>query len=215
MNSEHGVQKDITLPRNQKPYKKNSMKEVRKIAAEYAVAQTNEVMSLAIAKAYADGYRDGYRDKEEEIPVDMHANITEFVDLGLPSGTLWAADYERINGNEAIEYLPYEKVSQMNIPTREQWEELLDICRWNYKYVSSKTMYFICIGPNGNTITFPCYGSILNGESTTDHTYAMFWIHDEGEELEKNAVHMHYHSRQQKEVVKTYKGYKLPVRLVR
>ena len=76
-------------------------------------------------------------------------------------------------------------------------------------------MYFICIGPNGNTITFPCYGSIQNGESTTDHTYAMFWIHDEEEELEKNAVHMHYYSRQYKEVVKTYKGYKLPVRLVR
>ena len=191
------------------------MKEVRQIAAEYAVAQTNEVMSLAIAKAYEDGYRDGYRERDEEIPVDLRDNKTEYVDLGLPSGTLWAADYERINGNEAIEYLPYEKAYLLNIPTKEQWEELLGVCRWNYKCISSKTMYFICIGPNGNTITFPCYGSIQNGESTTYPTYAMFWIHDEEEELEKNAVHMHYYSRQYKEVVKTYKGYKLPVRLVR
>ena len=51
------------------------MKEVRQIAAEYAVAQTNEVMSLAIAKAYADGYRDGYRDRDEELPVDTCTNI--------------------------------------------------------------------------------------------------------------------------------------------
>ena len=57
------------------------MKEVGQIAAEYAVAQTNEVMSLAIAKAYADGYRDGYRDREEEIPVNLRNNETEYVDL--------------------------------------------------------------------------------------------------------------------------------------
>ena len=51
-------------------------------------------MDKAIAQAYADGYRNGYKDREEEIPVDLRDNKTEYVDLGLPSGTLWSTDYE-------------------------------------------------------------------------------------------------------------------------
>ena len=189
------------------------MKEVLKIAAEYAVVQTNEVMSLAIAKAYSDGYRDGYKDREEEIPVDMRDNKTEFVDLGLPSGTLWAVDYERENG--AIKYLPYDRVSTLSIPTEEQWKELFDTCRWNYRNQSGANKYFICIGPNGNCIRFSCYGSIQNGEFATDRDYALFWITDKGNEIQKSCVSMNYFQSMNILQRKLYKGYRLPIRLVR
>lgn len=186
--------------------------EIQDRANKYASGKTNEIMIQAIAQAYMDGYQNGYKDCEKEIPAEFQKYMTEFVDLGLPSGTLWAADYERINGNESIVYLPYDKASSLNIPTKEQWEELFDICRWDFKYVSEKTTYFICNGPNGNCIKFSCYGSIQNEKNLTNYTNALFWIRDESENLEKNAVCM-YNQRQY--VVKMYKGYRLPVRLVR
>ena len=71
------------------------MKELENFAANYSAGKANEAIDKAIAQAYADGYRDGYKDREEEIPVDLRDNKTEYVDLGLPSGTLWATDFEK------------------------------------------------------------------------------------------------------------------------
>ena len=71
---------------------------------KYAAGKANAAIDKAIAQAYADGYRDGYKAREEEIPVDLRDNKTEFVDLGLPSGTLWAKDYERADGK--LHFLP-------------------------------------------------------------------------------------------------------------
>lgn len=125
------------------------MKELSKIAVDYAAEKTNEVMTTAIAQAYADGYRDGYKDREEEIPVDIRDNKTEYVDLGLPSGTLWARGYEQKDGN--VLYLSYDEASKYQLPTEEQWKELLEICRWEPHYGSHSCD---CIGPNGAFITF-------------------------------------------------------------
>ena len=66
------------------------MKELDNISANYAAGKANEAIDKAIAQAYADGYRDGYKDREEEIPVDFSDKKTGYIDLGLPSGTLWA-----------------------------------------------------------------------------------------------------------------------------
>ena len=69
------------------------MKELKELSANYATEKTNEMMSQIVAQAFADGYRMGYKDREDEIQVDLCDSKTEFVDLGLPSGTLWSADY--------------------------------------------------------------------------------------------------------------------------
>ncbi|MDD6016999.1 MAG: hypothetical protein PUC18_12130, partial [Prevotellaceae bacterium] len=85
--------------------------EIQERANKYASEKTNEVMIQAIAQAYRDGYQDGYKDCEREIPLEVQKDKTEFVDLGLPSGTLWAADYEKKDGKWM--YLPYEKASTL------------------------------------------------------------------------------------------------------
>ena len=64
-------------------------------ADKYADGKANEAITKAIAQAYMDGYRDGYKDREAEIPVDFRNNKTTYVDLGLPSRTLWSTDYEK------------------------------------------------------------------------------------------------------------------------
>ena len=96
-------------------------------AEKYATGKVNEAITNAIAQAYVEGYKAGYNDREMEIPVDLRDNKTEYVDLGLPSGTLWATKYESIDNNDII--YTYAEVENLNIPTKEQVEELFKCCK--------------------------------------------------------------------------------------
>lgn len=61
--------------------------------------------------------------------VDIIKDLTiEFVDLALPSGTKWAKDYLRDKDGNVL-YLPYEEAAKMSIPTKEQFNELVSVCR--------------------------------------------------------------------------------------
>ena len=187
------------------------MKELTEVAAKYAAEKTNEVMINAIAKAYADGYRDGYKDREEEIPVDLRSNETEYVDLGLPSGTLWAKDYETIDRMPLL--LTHGEASNYDIPSEEQWKELVSWCKW-YCTNCNGIYSFACLGPNGNEITFPvksCYNYELG-----------FWLIDENGKPEKNAAYISARQDNHLKYCVNYKGiqkrfpaYKLPILLVR
>ena len=75
-----------------------------------------------------------------------------YVDLGLPSGTLWK------NTNEGGKYAYYtydEAVSRFGnkLPTRQQLEELRSKCRWIWTGRGYKVK-----GPNGNSIYLPAAG---------------------------------------------------------
>ena len=190
-------------------------------AASYAECMANEFIKKAIAQAYSDGYQDGYNDREAEIPVDLRDNKTEYVDLGLPSGTLWAADYEKVDGE--ILYLPHCKAQEYSIPTEEQWEELINCCRWEYDSNGSTWQnldWAKCIGPNGNILNFNITGIIrANGISKSD--IIQFWIKDESDNLEKKTGSIlksscSYKSHWGKTLQSTeFSGYHLPIRLVK
>ena len=100
------------------------MEKLREKANIFAEENVIIVLKEAFAKVYAEGYRSGYKDREEDISADLCDDDTKFVDLGLPSGTLWANDYEKEDDN--ILYVPYCKAESKCIPTVEQWEELKD-----------------------------------------------------------------------------------------
>ena len=83
-----------------------------------------------------------------------------YLDLGLPSGTLWK------NANEGGNYARYtynEAVSRFGnkLPTKQQLEELKSKCTWTWTGSGYKV-----IGPNGNSIYLPaagyrnCYGDV-------------------------------------------------------
>lgn len=191
-------------------------------ADKYASGKSNAIIDKAIAQAYADGYRDGYKDREEEIPVGLRDNKMEFEDLGLPSGTLWSADYER-NGDDYF-YAPYDKAVLFGIPTKEQWTELFTTCKLEYVKNSAHDLYRIdCTGPNGRVISF-CTSGLINAKQLNKQNEAYFWIKEEIEGNYKYAVHMSRQSNviQNKKyfidntvVEKTFSGYKLPIRLAR
>ena len=195
------------------------MEELREKANSYVEENINNVLKEAFAKVYADGYRDGYKDHEDEISIDLQDGEIEFVDLGLPSGTMWSSDYKM--GDDNLDYFPYEKAELLNIPTQEQWEELKDNCEWEFDIDNAYDLCEArCVGPNGNTLRFVRTGK-KNIESQSEHWEVFFWIKDNKEGNNKNAVHMYNWGKQYKQkngttyIDNLFCGYKLPVRLVK
>ena len=195
------------------------MEKLKALANNYVEENVINVLKESFAKVYADGYRDGYKAREEESPVDLCDNETEFVDLGLPSGTKWSSDYIKDGNN--IEFLPYGSAESLSIPTEEHWEELKDVCKWTFNIDNSLDLCEAqCVGPNGNTLRFERTGKI----DFTNHSNlweVFFWIKEEKEGNEKCAVHMYNAGkkdswRNPKTLVEDFfSGYKLPVRLVK
>ena len=179
--------------------------ELREKAENYAVGKANAAMDKAIAQAYADGYRDGYKDREDEIPVDLRDNKMEFVDLGLPSGTLWAKEFETTENG--FLYLPYVKAKHYNLPTKKQWEELVKYCKWGW---CGKV--FRCTGRNGETIDFPKTGKIDIIFENGGNSY--LWLLEDSLDDENNAYAYIYNATPQ-EIDSCFMGYKLPIRQVK
>ena len=84
---------------------------------------------------------------KKELSEDAATN--EYVDLGLPSGTLWKAFSEE-------GYCTYDEVLNKfdnRLPSKEQWKELKDECEWEWKDNG-----YDVTGPNGNMIFLPAVG---------------------------------------------------------
>ncbi len=93
-----------------------------------------------------------------------------YVDLGLPSGTLWK------NANEGGDFARYtydEAVSKFGskLPTKQQLEELKNKCTWTWLGYGYEVT-----GPSGNSITLPATG-YCNCVGDVDHvgTYGYYW----------------------------------------
>ena len=75
----------------------------------------------------------------------------EFIDLGLPSGRLWASE-------NAEGYYTYDEAKEKFgelLPKPEAFEELWEECQWLWD-IKNKGM--IVVGPNKNTIFLPASG---------------------------------------------------------
>ena len=81
--------------------------------------------------------------------VAILTNAQGFVDLGLPSGTLWKDKNESgfYNFDDAV------RIFGENLPTKEQMEELKNSCQWIWTGSGYKV-----VGPNGNSIDLPAAG---------------------------------------------------------
>lgn len=198
------------------------MIELMEKAEKYAAGKANEAIDKAIAQAYADGYRDGYKDREEEIPVDIRDNKTEYVDLGLPSGTLWSRDYEK-GKEDKLHFTQYDKAQYLNIPTEEQWRELFSTCKSEYIIFNDFNLGYVNFtGPNGNVISF-CVTGKIDAYNIVSKDECFFWLKEEIEGNMKKSVHIfnigkNLYPKQKSgyaDVADTFSGHKLPVRLVR
>lgn len=215
------------------------MENLKNKSFDYAERKTFDLLAHAIAQAYEDGYRDGYKARESELAVNFLDSETEYVDLGLPSGTLWSKNYEK--EDDELKCLPYDIAQTYNIPTRKQWDELFEHCMFNIKCVvvwdnsvvphrgEDSLDEVIVTGPNGNSIHFPVFGIDLpSGKEKCNH--CLFWLNEscnEKQKHEKESVDMYLCKqwqttgrkdkigRLQAVVTGTFSGYALPLRLVR
>ena len=123
-------------------------------------------------------------------PVDTNLNVLgdiayqiftmprEYVDLGLTSGTLWASisepglwTYDRAIADFGDA-----------VPTREQWDELMNECDWMYGHSVAEEYWgkspmkgYVIQGHNGKSIFIACQGSIdcddVKNDSETNPSY--------------------------------------------
>ncbi len=123
-----------------------------------------------IEKDHTNPYaeEEAQEDESQEEVSESESEYAEYVDLGLPSGTLWK------NQNEEGGFYTYdEAVAKFgcNLPTKNQCEELKNSCRWTWTGDGYRVE-----GPNGNQIFLPaegwhdCEGKVLRvGE------YGNYW----------------------------------------
>ena len=77
-------------------------------------------------------------------------STNEYVDLGLPSKTLWKTT------NESGFYTGYNNVREQfgdQLPSKAQWQELMDYCKWSWNGNVCRVT-----GKNGNYISLPAAG---------------------------------------------------------
>lgn len=156
-------------------------------ANNYTEGNVIKILKEAFAKVYSDGYRAGYLDREDEIPLDLSGNQLEYIDLGLPSGTLWASDYVRFDSE--IRVFPYNVAALLNIPTEVQWKELISKCRWEFKgHKEECKRHIICTGPNGKSIIFYKTEVQKENDSADSLIPVYFWINETGKDISKHLV---------------------------
>ena len=99
---------------------------------------------------------------------------SEYVDLDLPSGTLWKSKNEK-----GMYYTYNEAVRQFGdkLPTREQFAELHAFCTWTWI-----GMGYVVKGDNGNSIVLPDAGyRDCDGDVYGVGTYGRYWSSSSGD----------------------------------
>ena len=189
-------------------------------AKEYAEGKINDALNKVIVEAYMAGYNSGYKDGYDKVVKETSSDDIEYVDLGLPSCTLWSSNYVE-DENKEILYVTQEKSKAFDIPTVAQWLELVRVCRWEQgsKRIDTSigSCHFqnlaICLGPNGNRIIFEKTG-LYEIKSTLERAgEVLFWLKKEKDVFVNSANITFCTIKITSE--NEFSGCKLPIRLVK
>ena len=77
-----------------------------------------------------------------------------YINLGLPSGTKWAA----VSVNNGV-YISYSQASSYSLPSKSQWQELKNECTWTW---CEEENGYIIKGKNGNCIFLEATNGFLH-----------------------------------------------------
>ena len=181
-------------------------------AKKYAEGKINDILNQAIIDAYSAGYNVGYQDGYKKAEKETILEEMKYVDLGLPSGTFWASDYIKKDGE--VLFLPYrDAIDEFNLPTDEQIDELKDYCEISLVEDNGIKTY-ICLGPSGKTVSFTPHGYQTPSENY-DIDNAYFWTNDNDKLIERSKRTAQISSQGCLSNVIIFSGYKNPIRTVR
>ena len=139
-----------------------------------------------------------------------------YVDLGLPSGTLWATKNFTMGKQKHFTYYEamfLEKIYKyLEVPSKEDFKELIKYCTWKWTRLFGKTTGCKVTGPNGNSIFLPASGfyrsTILNSSGADGY----YWSTDFTDNHNANYLHftsnfecMYYDSRYYMHSIRTVK----------
>lgn len=100
----------------------------------------------------------------------------EFVDLGLPSGTLWAKYNAHIGKKYHFTYDEAMKHFGDCIPDYDQYRELLDLCKWEWiQLFGGKVKGYRVTGPNRNSIFLSASGYYSGTSLSSAGSYGLYW----------------------------------------
>ena len=149
--------------------------DVRVISVESGTIAATEGATFA-GSSYLEGMKNLAQKLAGQIAIDENSSSndieTDYVDLGLPSGTLWKSKNE-VKDNKDMYYTHDEAVMAFGdkLPTREQFEELKGFCTWEWNGKG-----YIVKGDNGNSITLPAVGYRSGGGSVNYvGSYGYYW----------------------------------------
>lgn len=141
---------------------------------------------------------EGYEiDKEnstsEEIKLIKKEQEFEYVDLGLPSGTLWATC--NVGAEKSEEYgklLQYDDaIDKYELPTLDQIKELIEFCDW--KYVSYKGVNgCLVIGTTGKSIFLPSAGCHTGTSFYYEGLWGYYWSRTLSTNNPHHAYYLHF-----------------------
>lgn len=100
----------------------------------------------------------------------------KYVDLDLPSGTLWTnKNVGAENKEDQGDYLNYEEALKTHaLPSKEQFDELIKYCDW--KWVKYKEVAgYLVFGKNGNSIFLPAYYHNYLGDMNRVGSRGYYW----------------------------------------
>ena len=188
------------------------------LAQKYAEEKAAE-FATALKEAYLKGYEQGELHMATTIRV---GNLT-YVDLGLPSGTLWAVPESKTSRSDwnyhYYDMYTFAEACKLNIPTEEQVEEL---------YQHTKRLYenyvLTFIGVTGERMEFEIENQEYTNRFGYKHThkyqgegltgcYNAIWIKSDIVDGEAKSVRIVAHYSQS--VEPHFAGYKLPLFLVK
>lgn len=192
--------------------------DIKDKAKMYAEGKALDAITSAIEEAYANGYKDGYHDGISKADVEPPVEIVDgikYVDLGLPSGRKWSFEclVDKNSRYRAYKKYTYEDASKLNIPTKEDYLELINSCRLIPKKNSENKVYqwdFLDKLKGKYISVFKTYAETAS--STKEYKSFVFWLRDDSPEGDERLC---ADGSSQDLLGKVYMSYKLPIMLVK
>ena len=103
----------------------------------------------------------------------------EFVDLGLPSGILWAKHNVKLANKKHFTHsqaIIIAKCLHCELPTNRNFKELISFCKWEWMKLFGKVTGYKVTGPNGKSIFLSSagyYGTSLNDSGTEGYYWSI------------------------------------------
>lgn len=121
----------------------------------------------------------------------------DYIDLDLPSGTLWANMNVGANSPEEYgEYLKFDEAQKYSLPTMEQIKELINDCKWGWTTMNGKKGYKVSSKKDSSKYIFlPAAGYRLNGSLYLDGKNGYYWSDSLGETCSDFAYFLNFYSR--------------------